>query len=339
MSTKITDFFTVVSKKEEKVKEKEKEQDLDSSETENEEEKKKKLPTKKTTPKKSPSEKEEVEEKKEKKESSKKRKSPEPDETTEEEGCENQDDEKEIKKNKVEVTDSNYYDDIESYISDVNWKNALQDEFKKTYFKNLISSLNKVKKENKKPIYPPKDEVFSAFNYTPLKDVKVVIIGQDPYHGKGQAHGLSFSVKPGVSPPPSLINIYKELVQDCPPFKQPLKNGFLEPWAKQGVFLLNAALTVEESTPNSHKDFGWYQFTDAVLKILNEQPQPIVFILWGGFAKKKKSILKGKHHFILESGHPSPLSVTHFKGCKHFSKTNEFLESKNIEKIDWTIKP
>ncbi|KAM9989075.1 hypothetical protein ACTFIY_005138 [Dictyostelium cf. discoideum] len=236
------------------------------------------------------------------------------------------------------ITDKNYYDDIENYFSDKQWKEALSGEFGKAYFKKMITQLNKRYSSKEKPIYPPKDEIFSAFNYANLKDVKVVIIGQDPYHGRGQAHGLSFSVKRGVSPPPSLINIYKELETDIEGFKRPLKNGFLEPWAKQGVFLLNAVLTVEEATPNSHKDFGWADFTDTVLKVLSKQDQPIVFILWGGFAQKKEKLFTNKNHLVLKSGHPSPLSIKHFVGCKHFSKSNQFLKSKGIEEIDWNIK-
>ncbi|EAL68111.1 uracil glycosylase [Dictyostelium discoideum AX4] len=235
------------------------------------------------------------------------------------------------------ITDNNYYDDIENYFTDKQWKEALSGEFGKAYFKKMITQLNKRYSSKEKPIYPPKNEIFSAFNYAHLEDVKVVIIGQDPYHGKGQAHGLSFSVKKGVSPPPSLINIYKELETDIEGFKRPLKNGFLEPWARQGVFLLNAVLTVEEATPNSHKDFGWADFTDAVLKILSKQDQPIVFILWGGFAQKKEKLFTNKNHLVLKSGHPSPLSIKHFIGCKHFSKSNEFLKSKGIEEIDWKI--
>ncbi|KAM9954535.1 hypothetical protein ACTFIW_003135 [Dictyostelium discoideum] len=235
------------------------------------------------------------------------------------------------------ITDKNYYDDIENYFTDKQWKEALSGEFGKVYFKKMITQLNKRYSSKEKPIYPPKNEIFSAFNYAHLEDVKVVIIGQDPYHGKGQAHGLSFSVKRGVSPPPSLINIYKELETDIEGFKRPLKNGFLEPWARQGVFLLNAVLTVEEATPNSHKDFGWADFTDAVLKILSKQDQPIVFILWGGFAQKKEKLFTNKNHLVLKSGHPSPLSIKHFVGCKHFSKSNQFLKSKGIEEIDWKI--
>ncbi|KAM9982336.1 hypothetical protein ACTFIZ_006867 [Dictyostelium cf. discoideum] len=252
----------------------------------------------------------------------------------EEKSEENEEKSEEIK---LTITDKNYYDDIENYFTDKQWKEALNGEFSKAYFKKMITQLNKRYESKEKPIYPPKNEIFSAFNYAHLKDVKVVIIGQDPYHGKGQAHGLSFSVKKGVSPPPSLINIYKELETDIQGFKRPLKNGFLEPWARQGVFLLNAVLTVEEATPNSHKDFGWADFTDAVLKVLSKQDQPIVFILWGGFAQKKEKLFTNKNHFVLKSGHPSPLSIKHFVGCKHFSKSNEFLKSKGIKEIDWNI--
>ncbi|KAN0045453.1 hypothetical protein ACTA71_005831 [Dictyostelium dimigraforme] len=253
----------------------------------------------------------------------------------EKEETEEKENNKEIKSNVT--TDNNYFDDIENYFTDQQWKEALEGEFSKPYFKKMITQLNKRYSSKEKPIYPPKNEIFSAFNYARLNDVKVVIIGQDPYHGKGQAHGLSFSVKKGVPPPPSLINIYKELETDIEGFERPLKNGFLEPWAKQGVFLLNAVLTVEEATPNSHKDFGWAEFTDAVLKVLSKQDQPIVFILWGGFAQKKEKLFTNKNHFVLKSGHPSPLSIKHFIGCKHFSKSNEFLKSKGIKEIDWKI--
>jgi len=251
----------------------------------------------------------------------------------------NNDDETEPETNDNETdgtttTSTSKYDDIENYLTDSGWRECLSKEFQAPYFKSLVKKLND--RYGKEPIYPPKEEIFSALNYTHFDNVKVVIVGQDPYHGPGQAHGLSFSVKMGVPPPPSLKNMYKELKSDIDGFTIPT-HGFLEKWANQGVFLLNAALTVEQGNPNSHKDFGWYTFTDAILKKLNESDRPIVFLLWGGFAQKKGAKLDGKKHLILKSGHPSPLSIKHFEGCKHFSKANEFLVSKGIDPIDWNL--
>ncbi|KAF2076714.1 hypothetical protein CYY_001971 [Polysphondylium violaceum] len=240
----------------------------------------------------------------------------------------------EVENDQDNSTQAGYYDDIQDYITDAGWRDCLSKEFQLSYFKNLVKKLNE--RHGKEPIYPPKEEIFSALNYTHFDNVKVVIVGQDPYHGPGQAHGLSFSVKMGVAPPPSLKNMYKELSTDIEGFVPP-KHGFLEKWANQGVFLLNAALTVEQSNPNSHKDFGWYTFTDAILKKLNESKSPIVFLLWGGFAQKKGAKLDTKKHLVLKSGHPSPLSIKHFEGCKHFSKANEFLVSKGIDPVDWTL--
>lgn len=214
------------------------------------------------------------------------------------------------------------------------WAKYLQEEYKKEYYKRLYET---VKREySEQIIFPPSDEIFTAFHLTPLSEVKVVILGQDPYHNHGQAHGLSFSVKPEIKTPPSLVNIYKELQDDLGCYIP--NNGYLIKWAKQGVFLLNTTLTVRAHQANSHKDIGWGYFTDAAIRILNEQDRPIVFLLWGGFAQKKKSFLNNSKHLILEAPHPSPLSAHRgFLGCRHFSKTNEFLVQNGLEPIDWQI--
>ena len=185
-------------------------------------------------------------------------------------------------------------------------------------------------------VYPPADDIFNAFHFTPLREVKGVILGQDPYHNYGQAHGLSFSVKPGVDIPPSLVNIYKELHDDLGCYIP--NNGYLVKWAKQGVLLLNTVLTVRAHQANSHRGIGWEQFTDAAIKILNQQDRPIVFILWGRPAQQKKAMLNNPHHLILEAPHPSPLAAYRgFFGSKPFSQTNAFLEKNGIEPIDWQI--
>ena len=178
--------------------------------------------------------------------------------------------------------------------------------------------------------------MFNAFNATPLADVRVVILGQDPYHGPGQAHGLCFSVRRGVPPPPSLKNIYKELATDLPGFVKP-DHGNLQSWAEQGVFLLNASLSVRQGEANSHAKLGWQEFTDEVIKVLNRQPQKIVFILWGGFAQKKACRLNEAKHCVLKAAHPSPLSVTKFLGCKVFSRANAFLAKEGKEEVDWRV--
>lgn len=196
-----------------------------------------------------------------------------------------------------------------------------------------------LKKEySSKIIYPPMHDIFNAFKYTPYSKVKAVILGQDPYHGEGQAHGLCFSVKEGVTPPPSLVNIYKEIESDLG-IKIKNKNcGDLTKWAKEGVMLLNTTLTVREGQANSHSNCGWQAFTDEVIKLLAKREEPIVFILWGANARSKKKFIDKNKHFILESVHPSPLSAYNgFFGCKHFSKTNELLKSKNISPIDWSL--
>jgi uracil-DNA glycosylase len=214
------------------------------------------------------------------------------------------------------------------------WLEPLSGEFKKPYYKNLYES---VKNEyHQHVVYPPADDIFNAFDFTPLSKVKVVIIGQDPYHEPGQAHGLCFSVKPGVKTPPSLVNIYKELHDDlgC----SIPNNGYLEKWARQGVLMLNNVLTVRAHQAASHAGIGWEQFTDAAIDVLNKQDRPIVFLLWGSPAAKKCAKLNNPNHLILKAPHPSPLSAYRgFFGCKHFSQTNEFLKSKGLEPIDWQI--
>ncbi len=214
------------------------------------------------------------------------------------------------------------------------WARALQDEFRKDYYSKLFEFVGHEYQTN--TIYPPGDDIFNAFHLTPLHDVKCVILGQDPYHEPGQAHGLSFSVKPGVDIPPSLQNIYKELNTDlgC----QIPNNGYLVKWAEQGVLLLNAVLTVRAHAAASHQNKGWEQFTDAVIEQINKEDRPIVFMLWGSFARSKKKMLNNPKHLILEAPHPSPLSAYRgFFGCHHFSKCNEFLKANGIEPIDWQI--
>ena len=214
------------------------------------------------------------------------------------------------------------------------WAAALQPEYKKDYYKKLFDFIGNEYSTN--TIYPPGDDIFNAFHLTPLKDVKVVIIGQDPYHEPGQAHGLSFSVKPGIDTPPSLQNIYKELVTDCGCYVP--NNGYLVKWAEQGVLLLNAVLTVRAHQAASHQNKGWEEFTDAVIRRVNEEDRPIVFLLWGSFARSKKKMLNNPKHLILEAPHPSPLSAYRgFFGCKHFSTANAFLEQNNVTPIDWQI--
>ena len=214
------------------------------------------------------------------------------------------------------------------------WDIVLKDEIKKEYFENLM---NFIKKEYKtKTIYPKENEVFNAFRYTDFENVKVVILGQDPSHGPNQAEGLSFSVSDKVLKPPSLKNIFKELESDLSiPFPE---HNSLKPWAKQGVLLLNAVLTVEEHKPTSHKGMGWETFTDSVIKKINEKEKPVVFILWGAYAREKKKLITNPNHLIIESAHPSPFSARNgFFGSKPFSKTNSFLKRNGIREIDWRI--
>ena len=214
------------------------------------------------------------------------------------------------------------------------WDEILKEEYKKDYFTNLINFIKKEYKE--KTIYPKQNEVFNAFRYTDFDDIKVVILGQDPYHGPNQAEGLSFSVSNEVLKPPSLQNIFKELESDLG-IQFPEENS-LKPWAKQGVLLLNAVLTVEEHKPTSHKDKGWEQFTDDVIKIIKQREKPVVFILWGAYARAKKSLITNPKHYVIESAHPSPFSARNgFFGSKPFSKTNEFLRKNNIKEIDWRV--
>ena len=214
------------------------------------------------------------------------------------------------------------------------WLEPLTPEFKKPYYKSLYENVKKEYKEH--VIYPPADDIFNAFDFTPLNSVKMVIIGQDPYHEPGQAHGLCFSVKPGVKTPPSLVNIYKELQDDLGLYIP--NNGYLEKWARQGVLMLNNVLTVRAHQAASHAGIGWEQFTDAVIDILNKQDRPIVFLLWGSPAAKKCAKLNNPNHLILKAPHPSPLSAYRgFFGCKHFSTTNKFLQEKGLAPIDWQI--
>lgn len=217
---------------------------------------------------------------------------------------------------------------------EASWKNLLAEEFQKPYFIQLKYFL--LEEKSKYAVFPPGDKIFNAFDLTPFDKVKVVILGQDPYHGRGQAHGLCFSVNPGIAFPPSLVNIFKELKSDLG--IMPPASGELSAWAKQGVLLLNTVLTVRESTPESHKNKGWEQFTDYVIKEISDKKEHVVFILWGNNAKAKTQIIDSSKHCILTAAHPSPLSATRgFFGCSHFSKTNEYLKSKNIEPINWRL--
>lgn len=211
------------------------------------------------------------------------------------------------------------------------WDIVLKDEVQKEYFNNILKEVSEL--YNTKTIYPPKKDVFNAFRLS-YKDVKVVILGQDPYHGEGEAHGFAFScLKKPI--PPSLKNIYKELYDDLG-IKKDMTDGNLMPWVRQGVMLLNTGLTVEKDKPNSHKNIGWHIFTDAVIQKLNERDKPLVFILWGNNAKEKKKFITNPKHLIIESAHPSPFSANYgFFGSKPFSKTNNFLEKNNITKINW----
>ena len=215
------------------------------------------------------------------------------------------------------------------------WDEVLSDEFEKDYFKQLMVKVDE--EYSKKTCYPARNQIFSAFTYTPYDKVKVVLLGQDPYHEPGQAHGLCFSVLPPCTPPPSLVNIFKEQKQDLG-ITIP-NHGCLVSWAKQGVLLLNTTMTVERGKANSHSKFGWATFTDSVIESLAKREDPIVFLLWGGNARMKKKIIeKYGNHYILESVHPSPLSAYNgFFGCKHFSKTNEILKKLNKEPINWQL--
>ena len=217
---------------------------------------------------------------------------------------------------------------------DNDWLEVLGGEFRKPYYKELYQFVRT--EYNTTQVFPPADDIFNAFHLTPLNEVKVVIIGQDPYHNVGQAHGLCFSVKPDVEIPPSLVNIYQELHDDLGCYIP--NNGYLVKWAKQGVLMLNTVLTVRAHMANSHRGKGWEEFTDAAIKALDTQNRPIVFILWGKPAQMKRSMLHNPNHLILEAPHPSPLSAYRgFFGSKPFSKTNQFLQMHGVEPIDWQI--
>jgi uracil-DNA glycosylase len=215
------------------------------------------------------------------------------------------------------------------------WKEILKDEFDKTYFQHVVAFL-KAEKASGKIIYPPGSLIFNSFKQTPFSDVKVVIIGQDPYHNPGQAHGLSFSVPDGIAKPPSLLNIFKELKNDLGiPIPE---NGNLTKWASQGVLLLNASLTVRQNEPGSHAQIGWLQFTDQVIKKISDKKEGIVFLLWGKFAQEKQALIDETKHFVLKAAHPSPLSANNgFFGCQHFSKANELLIKQHKIPVDWKI--
>ena len=214
------------------------------------------------------------------------------------------------------------------------WKEALQSEFDKPYFASLVQYLHKEKAEGRQ-VFPPGKDIFKAFELTPVDKVKVVILGQDPYHGYGQAMGLSFSVPAGVPAPPSLKNIFKEIERDLG--VRMSGNPDLRKWAEQGVLLLNAVLTVRAGETTSHSAIGWQQFTDAVISYISEHCEGVVFLLWGNFARSKKALIDTFRHFVLEAAHPSPLARGAFFGCRHFSKTNEILRSEGKTPIDWQL--
>ena len=215
------------------------------------------------------------------------------------------------------------------------WKEVLKDEFNKDYFQEIAAHL-KMERAMGRVIYPPGGLIFHAFDATPFNNVKVVLLGQDPYHGPGQAHGLAFSVQHGVKPPPSLVNIFKELHEDV---GMPIpSHGNLEPWTKQGVFLLNTCLTVRATEPLSHSKCGWQEFTDRVIQKISDLKQNVVFLLWGRSAQDKQMLIDETKHYVLKAAHPSPFSADKgFFGCRHFSKTNEFLVKNRIDAIDWRL--
>ena len=216
------------------------------------------------------------------------------------------------------------------------WKEALKNEFTKPYFLEIVTFL-KIEKNNGKTIYPPGPLIFNAFNQTPFDKVKVVILGQDPYHNPGQAHGLSFSVPNGIKPPPSLVNMYKEIQKDID-IAMPIGYGNLTKWAEQGVLLLNAILTVRANEPASHAKNGWMNFTDAVITKISDEKKGVIFLLWGKFAQEKQLLIDETKHFVLKAAHPSPFSADKgFFGCKHFSKTNELLTNQGLTPINWKL--
>ncbi|CUX96486.1 uracil-DNA glycosylase [Candidatus Doolittlea endobia] len=215
------------------------------------------------------------------------------------------------------------------------WRDVLAQEKNLPYLRDMLMFVDKERAAGK-TIYPPAKDMFNVFRFTELNAVKVVILGQDPYHGPNQANGLAFSVKSGVPVPPSLVNIYKELANDIPGFAIP-KHGCLQNWAQQGVMLLNTILTVEAGKARSHAGLGWETFTDKVIRVLDAQREGIVFLLWGSYAQKKSTIIKSKHHQVLTASHPSPLSARGFFGCRHFSIANALLEQKGQQPIDWSL--
>lgn len=216
----------------------------------------------------------------------------------------------------------------------VSWNDSLGKEYAKPYYVELTKKITE--EYDRHVVFPPKSDIFNAFMYTPLDKVKVVILGQDPYHGDGQAHGLSFSVRHGIDIPPSLVNIYKELADEYGCYMP--NNGYLEKWARQGVLLLNTVLTVRAHEAASHRQYGWEQFTDAAIAAVNELDKPVVYMLWGSPAQKKQALITNPKHLVLKAPHPSPLSAYRgFFGCGHFKKCNEFLSENGLSPIDWQI--
>ena len=232
-------------------------------------------------------------------------------------------------------SDTYNYTKLRDLFTDPYWKSSLQAEFEKTYFLKLERQLNFLWNRGI-TIYPPRSQIFAAFNATPLNHVRVVLIGQDPYHGPNQAHGLCFSVSPGVPPPPSLLNMYKELERDIPGFVTP-SHGTLLSWAHQGVLMLNATLTVEAHKANSHSSIGWQTFTDAVIDYVNRKKKGVVFLLWGKFAQHKSTAIDKSKHYTIECAHPSPLSKKGWYGCRTFSRCNTALRDLELPEIDWKL--